>query len=208
MRFVVAGLLLLLALLTSGWARASWGASGTTTWQAISEVPQLAAGTADLRLRPAPEPLVTAHSDDHDATDTEHDVDHGAECPRLDVSPASQDPAMVLQNLTEHHFNRLAGNPSLATQYLSRAEQLAGPRLHPANFGKALERAVGADVKQSYGHILQYVGGPNNPDFKGVGAHLGREFDITTFLGQGSHFARSYGTNLELILYTRPSPWR
>lgn len=90
MRFVLAWLLLLVALLTSGWASASWSVSGTTTWQTIEEAPQPTAGTAGLRVRPAPEPAVAAHPTDHDATDSEYQVDHGPECPRLDESPAAR----------------------------------------------------------------------------------------------------------------------
>jgi hypothetical protein len=120
---------------------------------------------------------------------------------------AATDAADILAALRTKHYNALVADPSKAAQYLSEAEQLAGPRFNAANFGKALERAVGADVQQNYSHVLKYVGGPNNPDFVGVGAAAGRTFDITTFNQQASHYARPYGSTLELILYQTPKGW-
>jgi hypothetical protein len=112
-----------------------------------------------------------------------------------------------LAQLVAKHRAALAADPALAAQYLSEAEQLAGPALHAANFGKALERAVAADVQANYSHLLRYVAGPGRPDFVGVGAASGRTFDITTFLQQAAHYARPYGEALELILYSRPPAW-
>jgi hypothetical protein len=98
-------------------------------------------------------------------------------------------------------------DPSKAAQFLSQAEQLAGPRLNAANFGKALERMVGADVRTNWSRVLTYVGGPKAPDFVGVGAAAGRTFDITTFRQAAVHYARPYGGTLELILYETPKGW-
>jgi RHS repeat-associated protein len=120
---------------------------------------------------------------------------------------AGQEAAQILENLVAKHQARLIANPGDAAQYLTEAEQLAGPRLNAANFGKALERAVGAEVRELYPHVLKYVGGPNSPDFVGVGAAAGRTFDITTFAQQASHYGRPYGSALELILYHTPKGW-
>ena len=117
------------------------------------------------------------------------------------------DAAAVLQELVATHRAALAADPALAAQYLTEAEQVAGPSLNAANFGKALERAVAEDVEANHADVLQYVGGPNSPDFVGVGPAAGRTFDITTYLQQAPHYARPYGGSLELILYETPSAW-
>jgi hypothetical protein len=120
--------------------------------------------------------------------------------PRPAASP-QRDPAKVLTGLVEEWTERLTKDPKEAMRFLSREEQLAPRFLGPANFGKALERAVGEQVDLYHSDILKYVGGPNQPDFKGLGAFQGRTFDITTYRGQQSHYARPYGSKLELILY-------
>jgi hypothetical protein len=100
------------------------------------------------------------------------------------------DAADILQGLVAKYRTALAANPALAAKFLSEGEQLAGRAMNAANFGKALERAVGADVQANYPGLLRYVGGSGQPDFLGVGAASGRAFDITTFLQQAAHYAR------------------
>ena len=90
MNRLLAWLVLLVALLTSGWASASWSVSSTTTWLTASEASQSAAGTTDLRVRPTLELVVSAHRANHDATNSEYRVGHGAECLGFDESPAAR----------------------------------------------------------------------------------------------------------------------
>jgi hypothetical protein len=74
-------------------------------------------------------------------------------------------------------------------------------------FGRAVEYMVGGKVQAGYPDILEYAGKGPGPDFKGVGSAAGQVFDITTYFGQDSHYARGYGPNLVLILYDAPSAW-
>ncbi|MEJ7733772.1 MAG: RHS repeat-associated core domain-containing protein, partial [Polyangiaceae bacterium] len=116
----------------------------------------------------------------------------------------------LLTKLTKKHYRAIARNPALAARYLTEAEQLAGRAMDSANFGKALERAVGRDVERNYNHVLQYVSRPGKagPDFRGVGRSAGQTFDITTIKAQAAHYARAYGRRLRLILYGgKPKKW-
>jgi hypothetical protein len=120
-----------------------------------------------------------------------------------------QDPHEILANLVAKYRDAFAASSLLAAGFLSVSEQTSGPAFNAANFGKALERAVAADVEANYSNILRHVSEPGKegPDFVGVGAASGRTFDITTYLSQEAHYARPYGENLELILYDRPPLW-
>lgn len=53
--------------------------------------------------------------------------------------------------------------------------------------------------------FLKYTGNGPGPDFIGLGKYTGMRFDITTPLQVQSHLNRSYGTNLNIITYERPS---
>ena len=123
--------------------------------------------------------------------------------------PAAQDAAKVLQGLTDAMVAQLIQNPGLATTVLSKPQQMlaANPKLTQAMFGKAVELLVADNVKNQYSQILLHIGNRAGPDFAGVGPAAGRIFDITTFFGQLSHFARPYGAQLELILYEVPKAW-
>ena len=123
---------------------------------------------------------------------------------------AALDAASVLQRLTDARVVQLTNNPALAAKVLSppQANALArDPGLAPAMFGRALERLVAIDAQTQYSRLFQYVGRRPGPDFQGLGLAAGRIFDITTYLGQAAHYARPYGSALELILYEVPKAW-
>lgn len=115
-----------------------------------------------------------------------------------------------LQVLTETQNARLAANPSVAQAYLSEAEYLVAtkqPWLAKMQYGNAVERMVAQEINQSArtGTWLQHVGGPNNPDFVGLGRLSGMNFDITTEAARAAHLARpGYGSGLNIITYQRP----
>jgi hypothetical protein len=103
-------------------------------------------------------------------------------------------------------------HPSIVARYnlLKPAEQnlsIYVPRLNPALFGRALERFVAQLVGGSHANLLEYNGARRGPDFIGLGPAAGRIFDITTYFGQASHYARAYGGSLELVLYEFPEGW-
>jgi RHS repeat-associated protein len=122
------------------------------------------------------------------------------------------DATRVLQNVTDAAAARLAADPSLARGFLTPAQYAAGqssPGLARLNYGNALENMVASDIEQSALHteLFERVGGPNQPDFIGVGSAEGQSFDITTFTYKSivDHLNRPYGTALDFIYYSRPS---
>jgi hypothetical protein len=129
--------------------------------------------------------------------------------PILDAS-FIPDARAVLQNITTAQNARLAANPQLARTVLSSRELSAAarnPGLMPANYGKAIERLVADEVRNSPLHrsILRPVGGPRNPDFVGVGSSNGMNFEITTPRSVASHMTRPYGPGLNVVTYQRPA---
>ena len=54
------------------------------------------------------------------------------------------------------------------------------------------------------------LGGPNNPDFAGVGSAGAMRFDITTnnLRTIDAHMRRSYGTGMWIVTYSRPASFR
>ncbi|MGE0454252.1 MAG: RHS repeat domain-containing protein [Vicinamibacteria bacterium] len=122
------------------------------------------------------------------------------------------DPTKVLQNMTTAQADALAANPAGARSVLSLAEYQAGQRsvaVAKMNFGKAVERGVGQEIRQFQPHqqLFNIAGGPNRPDFTGVpgGPAAGMNFDITTPAQVGAHLARpGYGPGLNVVTYQRP----
>jgi hypothetical protein len=128
------------------------------------------------------------------------------------ASPAI-DPVQTLQNLTDEQSAALNANPSLAQTVLSPGEINAvqtRPYLNPVAYGNAVQRLVDRQIVNSptYSSILQPVGGPNNPDYIGVGSAEGMNFDITTPGQVNAHLARpGYGQGLNIITYQRAPGW-
>ena len=129
------------------------------------------------------------------------------------TATAALDPVQILQNLTDQNAAALNANPSLANSVLSPAENLAAqtqPFLNPVAYGNAIQRLVNADILNSptYSSIFDVVGGPNNPDYVGMGPAEGLNFDITTPGQVGAHLARpGYGQGLNVITYQRAPGW-
>jgi hypothetical protein len=75
-------------------------------------------------------------------------------------------------------------------------------------YGNAVERLVAQHTNPLFdpltSQILRHVGGPNRPDFVGIGRAAGQQFDITTPLQINAHLARPYGRGLNISTYTRP----
>jgi hypothetical protein len=123
------------------------------------------------------------------------------------------DPVQILQNLTDQSAAALNENPSLANTVLSPTENLAAqtrPFLNPIAYGNAIQRLVNRQIGNSdfYSSIFDVVGGPNNPDYVGIGPAEGMNFDITTPGQVGSHLARpGYGQGLNVITYQRAPGW-
>jgi hypothetical protein len=77
-------------------------------------------------------------------------------------------------------------------------------------YGNALESLVAQQIENSpeYSAMFRSVGGPNNPDFIGIGEAQGMNFDITTPGQVGAHLARPiYGDGLNVITYQRAQGW-
>ncbi len=122
------------------------------------------------------------------------------------------DAAGILQGLTSKWAWKLTRNPALATDVLSFEEQVAVaacPKLEAATFGKAVERLVAKEIKNTprYDRLFKHLGQANQPDFLGRGWANGRTFDITTAAQIPAHVARPYGSVLEFATYARPASW-
>jgi hypothetical protein len=124
-------------------------------------------------------------------------------------SLSTESPRAVLQGLTTRANADLLANPELYKSVLTRAEFAAGQRApHLANMqhGNALERLTARYVGRSpeARQMFQYKGGPNNPDFVGIGPARGMNFDITTAKQINAHLARpGYGQGLQICTYER-----
>lgn len=117
----------------------------------------------------------------------------------------------VLQRLTDSANRSLGANPGSARQVLSPLEYSSGqtnPSLARLQYGNAIERMVAQQIKETpvISSLFQHVGGPNNPDFGGIGLFNGLNFDITTNTTRSiaSHLSRAYGQGLIITTYSRP----
>jgi hypothetical protein len=90
--------------------------------------------------------------------------------------------------------------------YLSPGEFDAAVGAPARAYGQILERMVADAVAADPDLALnfEYLSGPNAPDFTGHGPLEGLLFDVTTNLGEASHYLRFYGENLVVHTYTRP----
>ncbi len=134
----------------------------------------------------------------------------------VNTTPATTpalDPVQLLQDLTDQQSAALNANPALAQAVLSQGELQAAqaqPYLNPVAYGNAVQRLVDEQIETSptYGSILKPVGGPNNPDYIGIGTAEGMNFDITTPAHVPAHLARPiYGQGLNVITYQRAPGW-
>ena len=67
----------------------------------------------------------------------------------------------------------------------------------------------GLPLDEIYRQLFNPVGGPNQPDFVGLGVAAGLNFDITTPAQIGPHLARpGYGQGLNVVTYQRPQLFR
>ena len=95
------------------------------------------------------------------------------------------------------------------TPFATSAEIAAleqNPWLSKMAYGNALERLVAQDIRNSsaLSELFEYVGGPNKPDFRGIGAAQGLFFEVTTVKGIPSHLSRPYGPNIIVTPYESP----
>jgi len=107
-----------------------------------------------------------------------------AETPGL-LTAQTPSPTQVLQNIIHQVNTNLVNDPSLINNVLSQAEIAAAQSssaIARMQYGNALERLVARRIATSdvYSSMFQYVGGPGNPDFVGLGSAAGMNFDLTT----------------------------
>jgi RHS repeat-associated protein len=132
--------------------------------------------------------------------------------PHFEPTPAMATEILAARTAAENA--RLAANPALAETVLSPAEYAAGQvnaRVAPMAYGNALERMTAIRIRNSPldSRVLVHVGGPNNPDFIGLGPVAGSNFDITTPGQVRAHLRRpGYGPGLNVITYQRPPGFR
>jgi len=125
------------------------------------------------------------------------------------LGAASRTPAEILQSITTAQNAKLAANPALARTVLSPAEYAAGEKAASVarlQWGNAVERLAAREIADSpqWRAMFRHVGGPNRPDFVGVGRAAGMTFDITTPGQVASHLARPYGSGMRIATYQRP----
>jgi hypothetical protein len=119
----------------------------------------------------------------------------------------------LLQGVTNRANAALSDDPSLAANFLSRAQYAVGQRLPwvaKMNYGIALESMVADQVENSpLCFLYTHMGNANIaeavPDFVGRGLFSGLNFDITTNTSSSiaKHLARSYGDGLNFIFCGR-----
>ena len=147
----------------------------------------------------------------------------GLQCSRISTALLA-DSRVPLNRQTVGYANRfqsavtrvnaqLRSNPELARSVLSEPEINAmadKPWLQKIMYGNALERLVAEDIESSpdMRSLFEHVGGPNNPDFRGVGDAQGLFFDITTTKQIIPHLNRPYGPNTVVTPYEPIFDWK
>jgi RHS repeat-associated protein len=120
--------------------------------------------------------------------------------------------AETFQSVVTKVNAELRRNPELARQVLSPEEIAAiqdEPWLAKVHYGNAVERLVAQEIRASPSlrRLFEHLGGPNRPDFRGIGDAQGLYFDITTTKQVIPHFKRPYGDNLIVTPYEPIFDW-
>lgn len=182
---------------------ATFTKAGTYTLQVTIADSQGAAvsGSADSTLSLRAQPTVVASPIDVSA----------GNATSLDIlNPSFEpDPVAILQNHVDAANAALAGDPTLAQNFLSPKElNFQTPEGFSLSYGKAIERMVQSDVENNplSDSLFEHVGGRDDPDFVGRANTVADpfQFDITTVNNTVDHTTRPYGQDTYLITYTIP----